>query len=346
MKIKNIITVLLLIASVHVLAQDNAGMQRLPNGLQYKIFTSNAGPKIKLNDIITFNFVQKTDKDSVLMNSFEVNRPATIQVQASQNIADLMDFFPLLALNDSAIVRIPTDSIFNKPEMEQQRPPFLPKGSSLFITVKINKIQSMEEAMAERQKMMDDMKGAESSALAKYLSDSKINPLKTATGLRYIITKPSVKAKPLKGDTVLVNYIGKTLEGKVFDSSIEAEAKKAGLDQPGRPYEPISIVLGEGRVIQGWEEGLLLLNEGSKATFIIPSDLAYGPQGAGEDIKPFSTLIFDLELVKVKRVKKAAAPAVKKPAAKPAAKKPVSKTSTTKPATKAAPAKTTTTKKQ
>lgn len=339
---KNIITLLLLVASIHVLAQGNAEMQRLPNGLKYKIFTSNTGPKIKLNDIITFNFLQKTDKDSVLINSFEVNRPATIQVQAARNIADLMDFFPLLALNDSAIVSIPTDSIFNNPEM--QRPPFLPKGSSLLITVKILKIQSLEEAKAEQQKMMEELKNKENSSLAKYLAENKINPLKTASGLRYIITKPSVKPKPAKGDTVFVNYIGKTLEGKVFDSSIEAEAKKAGLEQPGRNYEPISVVLGQGSVIAGWEEGIQLLNEGAKATFIIPSDLAYGPQGAGKDIAPFSTLVFDLEIVKVKRVKKAAVP-VKKPAAKPVTKKPVAKKPVAKPATKAAPAKTTTTKK-
>jgi FKBP-type peptidyl-prolyl cis-trans isomerase len=215
--------------------------------------------------------------------------------------------------------------------MEQQRPPFLPKGSSLHYVIKVSKIQSMEEAMAEQQKMMSDLKAKEASALAKYLTDNKVTAVKTATGLRYVIKKPSVKAKPVKGDTVMVNYIGKTLEGKVFDSSIEMEAKKAGLQQPGRTYEPISVVLGQNSVIPGWEQGLLLLNEGSRASFIIPSDLAYGPQGAGEDIKPFSTLIFDLEIVKVKRAKKAASAPVKKSTT---SKAPVKKTSTAKPAAK------------
>ncbi|MEJ6981872.1 FKBP-type peptidyl-prolyl cis-trans isomerase [Pedobacter sp. P351] len=336
---KNIITALLLVASVNVMAQGAAEMKKLPNGLKYKIYTSNSGPKIKLNDIITFNFLQKTDKDSILVNSFEANRPATIQVQPARNIADLMDFFPLLALNDSAIVSIPTDSIFNNPEM--QRPPFLPQGSALLITVKINKIQSLEEAKADQQKMMDELKSKELSSLAKYLADNKVNAIKTTSGLRYLITKPSVKPKPVKGDTVLVNYIGRTLEGKVFDSSIEAEAKKANLEQPGRNYEPISVVVGQGSVIPGWEEGIVLLNEGSKAKFIIPSDLAYGPQGAGQDIAPFSTLVFDLEIVKVKRPKKVAATVVKKPAAKPVAKKPIAK----KPATKTAPVKAAATKK-
>ena len=115
------------------------------------------------------------------------------------------------------------------------------------------------------------------------------------------------------GDTVLVNYIGRTISDKVFDSSIQAEAQKAGLNQPGRNYEPLQVILGTTPIISGWNEGLLLLNEGSKAKLIIPSNLGYGEQGAGEDIPPYSTLIFDVELVKVKPIKHAAPkPAPKK----------------------------------
>ena len=110
------------------------------------------------------------------------------------------------------------------------------------------------------------------------------------------------------GDTVLVNYTGRMLDGKVFDSSIEAEAKKAGLQQGDRKYEPIPVILGTSPVIQGWTEGLLLLNEGAKAKFIIPSGLGYGDQSAG-DIPPYSTLVFDVELVKIKPIKHAPKPA-------------------------------------
>jgi FKBP-type peptidyl-prolyl cis-trans isomerase len=118
------------------------------------------------------------------------------------------------------------------------------------------------------------------------------------------------------------------LSGKLFDTSIEANAKAAGVQQPGRPYEPISVVLGEHRVISGWDEGLLLLNEGSKATFIIPSNLAYGERPNGE-IPGYSTLVFDIELVKVKPGKHAAVtpkPAAgKTPLKKAGAKKPAAK---------------------
>lgn len=332
MKFKNSLAVLLLGASVQVFGQSTEA-QSLPSGVKFQNFTNNQGPKIKLNDVITFNFIQKTDKDSVLFSSFQAGRPATIQVQPSQSVADLMDVFPLMAVKDSALIKVPTDSIFKGADTE--RPPFFPKGSYLSFIIKIEKVQSMEEAMAEQQKAMAEMKSAESAAAGKYITDNKLKPLATASGLKYVITKAAVKPKPVKGDTVWVNYVGRTLEGKVFDSSIEAEAKKAGLEQPGRQYEPISLVLGQGQVIPGWEEALLLLNEGARAKLIIPSDLAYGPRGAGEDIKPFSTLVFDVELVKVKKPKKAAtssakpAPAKKvtSPAKKPATvKKPVTST--------------------
>jgi FKBP-type peptidyl-prolyl cis-trans isomerase len=102
---------------------------------------------------------------------------------------------------------------------------------------------------------------------------------------------------------VLVNYTGYTLDGKVFDSSVEAKAKAAGLQQPGRNYEPIKFPVGQKQVIEGWDEALLLMNEGSKATLVIPSQLAYGERGSGETIPPFSTLVFDVELVKVNRIK-------------------------------------------
>jgi FKBP-type peptidyl-prolyl cis-trans isomerase len=297
-------------------AQD-VSFQKTAKGLQYHIYTSNTGDKIKLTDVVTFQAIQKTEKDSVLFSTYKTGKPVKLQVQASQNIGDLMDIFPLLAVNDSALVKVPTDSIFVG--HEDQRPPFLPKGSNLLFTLKIQRIQSLANAMAERDSAMavvkaaiDKLKNAEKPARDKYITDNKLVVKTTLSGLKYLVKKPTLKRKPLKGDTVYVNYVGRTLEGKVFDSSIEIVAKAAGLEQPGRTYEPLDLVLGEGKVIKGWEEAVALMNEGSKATFIIPSDLAYGENAAGPDIAPYSTLVFDMELVKIKPTKHA----VKKPLAK------------------------------
>jgi FKBP-type peptidyl-prolyl cis-trans isomerase len=300
-KLVLIISLYLAVCS-QVNAQDN--FVHAPKGSLVKIFTSNPGDKIKLNDVITFDVTQKTDKDSVLFSSYALGHPLKIQVQPSQNAGDLMDVFPLLTAKDSAYVKVPSDSVFKG--HEDQRPPFLPKGSMLIFTLKISKVQSLEDAMAE-------VKTAETTAANKYIADHKLNVTTTSSGLKYVITQPSLKRKPLSGDTLLVNYTGRTTEGKVFDSSIQAEALKAGLQQGDRKYEPIQVVVGQGQVIKGWDEGLLLLNEGSKAEFIIPSGLGYGSEGSGPDIGPYSTLVFDIELVKIKPIKHAVAkPAVKK----------------------------------
>ena len=89
------------------------------------------------------------------------------------------------------------------------------------------------------------------------------------------------------GKTVSVHYTGQLEDGKVFDSSIPRK-------------KPIDFPLGQGHVIEGWDEGIALLQVGDKARFVIPSHLGYGSRGAGGAIPPNATLIFDVELVDVK----------------------------------------------
>ncbi|MGN6638120.1 MAG: FKBP-type peptidyl-prolyl cis-trans isomerase [Mucilaginibacter sp.] len=306
---KKFLLIVFFFAAVAIEVRAQNDFTHTPKGALVKKFTNNPGDKIKINDVVTFDVVQKTEKDSVLFSSYQMGHPVKIQIQASQNAGDLMDVLPLLTTKDSAYVKIPTDSVFIG--HEQERPPFLPKGSNLVYVIKIERIQSLNDAIAERDSAMASMKTAEKTSLNKYIADNKLVVKTTPSGLKYVITHASVKPKPLQGDTVYVNYTGRTLDGKVFDSSIQSVAQEAGLQQPGRTYEPLKFAVGSGSVIKGWDEGFLLLNEGAKAKLLIPSDLAYGSEGAGQDIPPFSSLIFDVELVKVKRIKHAATPARK-----------------------------------
>jgi FKBP-type peptidyl-prolyl cis-trans isomerase len=113
----------------------------------------------------------------------------------------------------------------------------------------------------------------------------KANIVTTASGLQYEILTPGTgSVSPSATETVKVHYKGTTLDGKEFDSSYSRG-------------EPISFPLN--RVIPGWTEGVQLMTEGAKYRFYIPSELAYGEQGAGGSIGPNSTLIFDVELLKI-----------------------------------------------
>jgi len=315
---------LLAVAAFAVSAQAQNDYQRTPKGTLYKMLTHNTGDKIKVNDIVTFNAVQKTDKDSILFSSYKRGAPMQAQIQPE---GDLMDVFPLLTAKDSVLIKIPTDSLFKG--REEQRPPFLPKGSNMYFVLKVERVQSLEEAMSERTAMVAKYSAEEKTNLDKYIADHKLVLNTTPAGVKYKITKPSALRKPKIGDTVYVNYTGRLLNGKVFDSSIASVAKEAGLDQPGRPYEPISFPLGTDHIIQGWNDGIALLGTGAKATLYVPSTLGYGERGSGDDlIPPFSTLVFDVELVKIK-----SPVAATKTTTKSTAKKPVVKPTTRKPAT-------------
>lgn len=110
---------------------------------------------------------------------------------------------------------------------------------------------------------------------------------KTESGLYFKHIQKGEGVKPTAGQTVAVHYNGMLPDGTTFDSSY-----KRG--------EPIEFPVGMGHVIAGWDEGILLLNKGDKARFVIPSDLAYGEQGAGGVIPPNATLVFDVELMEIK----------------------------------------------
>jgi len=106
----------------------------------------------------------------------------------------------------------------------------------------------------------------------------------TETCLKYIVIKKGKGKKPVKGTKIKVHYIGKLLNGKMFDSSIDRG-------------QPIEFEVGIGRVIKGWDEALLDMKKGEKRILIIPPNLAYGKKGAGSAIPPDATLIFEVELI-------------------------------------------------
>jgi len=127
-----------------------------------------------------------------------------------------------------------------------------------------------------------------SGSAAKSKTAAGKDTITTKSGLRYVITKRNPKGlKAAKGDKVEAHYTGTLTNGKKFDSSRDRN-------------ETFSFTLGQGQVIAGWDEGFSYLRQGEKATLIIPPAIGYGAQDMG-DIPPNSTLIFDVELVKVNK---------------------------------------------
>ncbi len=153
----------------------------------------------------------------------------------------------------------------------------------------------MQAFQAEMQKQMEAKAGKQADANRDagktFLEGNKKREgvMVTETGLQYEVIKAGDGAKPTPLDTVKVHYHGTLIDGTVFDSSVERES-------------PVSFPVNG--VIAGWTEALQLMQVGAKYKLFIPADLAYGKQGAGRDIGPNSTLVFEVELLSIQGAEK------------------------------------------
>jgi len=278
------------------------GFKKGDSGLLYKIITDKPGPSIKEGDFVSLDFIVKNDADSVLANSYEMGHPQQF-VQKIQGKGDVFSGISYLSEGDSAIIKMDVDST------SKGRPkPQGFKGKYVTYIFKINKVIAKgnlsDQVFNGRindflKTIADAAKKAEPIAINKYIADNKLKVTKTASGLSYVITKEGSGVKPAVGDTVMITYIGKNINGKVFDTNIKDEAKKAKLPiNPANPYKPLPYAIGSQGMIPGLAEGLALLSPGEKATFILPSDLGYGERGSGP-VQPFSPMVFDIEVVSV-----------------------------------------------
>jgi peptidylprolyl isomerase len=129
-------------------------------------------------------------------------------------------------------------------------------------------------------------------SLKSAVAQTQGKPMTTPSGLQVIDTVAGTGASPKAGETCVMHYTGWLYEngqkGKKFDSSVDR----------GQPFE---FPIGVGRVIKGWDEGVSTMKVGGKRTLIIPAELGYGARGAGGVIPPNATLIFDVELLSIKK---------------------------------------------
>ncbi|WP_448528628.1 FKBP-type peptidyl-prolyl cis-trans isomerase [Raineya sp.] len=284
--------------------KNDKNEERLPSGVIFQILERNPkGEKLKEGEYAMIHLISKLDTfevdnsykrallDSSLRNGF------SIPVKGEKGLPT--EVLPFLQIGDSVKIKVSLDTLVKKypffdqfaQEMQRQGKKNVYFEYWVKITGKKTKEQVQKDAQLAEQRQQENLKkkeAEEESKLEAYIKENKLEMQKTASGLYYKITKTAPENPQAKAyDTVYVHYTGKFLDGKVFDSSLNRK-------------EPLQFVLGMGSVIKGWDEGIALLRKGEKAQLLIPSKLAYGAMGGGETIPPFSTLLFEVELIDIK----------------------------------------------
>lgn len=287
-------------------ACNNPSFKKGKDGLEYKIISNGSGSKIQYGNYMQLHFAtfyNTGTKDSLLNDSRTQGAPVIEVLDSISTPPAYFEILRQLRKGDSVVIRTLTDSAFKR--SPEQMPPFFKKGHYVLTTLKIVDIfTTKEKADKARETAMEEMKKRDSiDAIAQNVKDEKIladhfaknniKAVKAPMGTYVEITQPGTGNNVDTSVVVKVNYTGKTLDGKVFDSNTD----------PSKGHvEPLNVNMTNNpalgiNVITGWKDGLTMLNKGAKAKFYIPSSIAYGKQGAGADIAPNTVLMFEIEVL-------------------------------------------------
>ena len=241
-------------------------------------------------EMVKLNITIKLLDGKPLFSTKDQGKPVEIEYGKPFDNAGVDEAIGMLKAGGAAKLIVPSKIGYGEQGRGEVIAPFTP----LLYDIELVSIQSKaayEKEQAVKKKAQDaekqSLKAEEPKLLEKYIKDNRISVKPSATGLYYIEVKKGTGKQASAGKTVKVHYTGKLLNGTKFDSSYDRK-------------KPIEFVLGKGQVLPGWDEGIAKMKVGGKAKLIIPSQIGYGEAGAGDLIKPFSTLVFDVELLDVK----------------------------------------------
>ena len=275
-----------------IVACNSDGFKTTKSGIKYKFERQNKdAEKPQLGDILELKMKYATP-DTVIFNSETYAKSIPFQILKPAYQGDIVEGIGMMGLGDSATFIVSADSFFIKNVGLKELPKFVKKGSKLtfnisVLAVKKKEVYEKEQMELKKQKsaMMEIQRNDEPGLREAYLKKNNVKAKPTKSGLYFIETQKGKGKQAVVGSMVQVHYKGSLLNGNEFDSSYKRD-------------KPISFKLGGGQVIPGFEEGIGMMKEGGKAQLIIPSELGYKDTEL-ENIPAFSTLIYEVELVKV-----------------------------------------------
>lgn len=267
------------------------------SGFTYKIIPAANGAQLQKGDVVKVMLRQAID-DSLMSSSYD-GMPVYVKLDSSVRQYDFTEILPQMKVNDSAICFFPTKEIIKRADKRMEIPAFLRKGKVIQVQVKVinrfaDETLGHNDFVKESERFNEKMKAKEAVgfASAAHRFDNLIQTIRTPlqklpNGVVIEVLQKGNGAKINAGDSVAITYKGMLENKEVFETTTQEM--------------PFVFVVGEGRAVEGFDTGIMALAFGDKARLYIPSQMAYGAKGAGEKIKPFSNLIFEVEVNSTKK---------------------------------------------
>ena len=275
----------LLLLCLCMACKNSALEKETPNGFKFQIVKAGDGIHPKSGQLMILDYTIKDSKDSVWVDTYDTGIPAVVQIQDSTAIPTeigMMQMFRMLSVADSVTVSKPVKAFF-KDVLGAPLPPGVDTTVTVSCNLRVSDIIEMQKFPELQANIYAKRKGKQKAKDLKkiedYLTKNNITAQQDTSGIRYIIHTNKGGQKPTAENCVEVSYEGKFLEnGTTFDKN-----------------DKIAFSLAD--VIPGWRISIPKLGIGDSATFYIPSELAYGPQGVRGGIPADAVLIFDVKLL-------------------------------------------------
>lgn len=261
------------------------------SGLNYKILSRGVNSQLpSVGEYVQCHISIANQDDSVFYSTFGKTPERILISDFTHKGGDIMEALQILSEGDSAKILISADSFYFKTRRETMLPSYIKKGSMLTFLIKMDRKlnQYQVDSLINSEKI--ERWNKEIKDITKYCNKNNLEvKIDTATGLRYQFHQKGADTaqRIVEGKIVTFHFIGKLMDGTEFFNSYTSGQKQT-----------IRVVKGNLNPI-GLYEVLIKMREGEKATFIMPYDLAYGARGVEGIVPPFSTLVYEINILKV-----------------------------------------------
>ncbi|MDZ7740896.1 MAG: FKBP-type peptidyl-prolyl cis-trans isomerase [Bacteroidota bacterium] len=254
--------------------------------MKYMFYEQHDAPKPVIGDIVTLRMTYGKEDSVLFSTDITKEKDARFPLRESQFMGDIYEGISMMSIGDSARFVISADSFFLITANSQQLPPFITPGEMLYFDMKLIDFQSEEAFMEEERKRLAGLEKDESEKLQAYVSENDLSGKLTGSGI-YFISEEKGKGRELEnGAMAELHYSIQTLEGRKLFSSFDRN-------------RPVNVEIGTKFDTEGFMEGVKMMKEGGKAKFIVPSEKAFGQGGRGQNIPPYTTLVYDVEILDV-----------------------------------------------